>query len=114
MGSRSTRVTQPDAVVLHCSAVLFDKLNAVQNFTSGLLHFAELVHVVPEFGLGNNCVGCEDDHAIGFRVGVVVSRSLAADDLELFHYTSDSHDYSVTAVRSKAIVLESRRAVTNP
>ena len=91
VGTRSTVITQPDAVVLDDPVVLFNKLNAVDNFTSGLLHLTELMHVVPELGLGNHRVGCKDDHAVGFWVGVFGGGSLAANHMILIHKSSDRH-----------------------
>ena len=91
VSSRTGIVTQPDSVVFDSVGVLFDQFNAVQNFTCGLLHLTELVHVVPELGFSNNTIWCEDDHAISLRVGVFLGGHVAADHLELLHQTSDSH-----------------------
>jgi hypothetical protein len=85
------RVTEPDAVVLHDASVLFLNFHAVENFTGRLLHFAELMHVVPELRLGYHRVGSEDDHPVRLGVRVVVSGGLAAHHLIAVHNSSNSH-----------------------
>jgi hypothetical protein len=99
--SRAGRVTQPNAVVLDDAAVLLHELDAVQDFTRRLLHLAELVHVVPEFRLGDRRVGGKDDHAVGLGVGVFLVGGVAADHLVLAHQSSNSHDFWVPLVRRK-------------
>ena len=91
MGTRSRVVTKPDTVVLDDSVVLFDDLNAVQDFTGGLLHLSKLVHVIPELRLGNNSVRGEDDRSVCFWVRSIIGRGLSAHNLELFHDTGNSH-----------------------
>ena len=91
VSSRSTVVTQPDAVVLDDTVVLLDEFDAIDNFTCGLLHLTELMHVVPELGLGNHLVGGKDDHTVGLGVGVIIGGSLSADHLVLLHESGDSH-----------------------
>lgn len=93
VGSRARVVTEPDSVVLDGTGVLLNNLDAVKNLSSGLLHLTELTHEVPELGLGSNRVGSEDNHAVSFGVGVLVSSSLTADNLVLAHFSSSSHDY---------------------
>mmetsp|Transcript_18687 Transcript_18687/g.38640 ORF Transcript_18687/g.38640 Transcript_18687/m.38640 type:complete len:208 (+) Transcript_18687:127-750(+) len=89
--TRARIISQPDSVILHCSRVLFDQFDTVQDFTSSLLHLTKLVHVIPEFRFGNNGVGGENNHAVCLRVGVVVGSRVATDHLELLHHASDSH-----------------------
>ena len=72
------RVTEPDSVVLDCSAVLLDKFDAVKNFSGGLLHFAKLVHVVPELGLGDDFVAGEEADGVNFGVGLLLGGQFAA------------------------------------
>jgi len=86
------RVPKPDPVVLHDPRVLLDDLDAVQDLTRRLLHLAELVHVVPELGLGDDRIGREDDHPVRFGIRVVVGRGLPADHLVLLHHAGDRHD----------------------
>jgi hypothetical protein len=49
------------------------------------------MHVIPELRLGNNSVGCEEDHPVSLRVWGIIGGCLAAHNLKLLHYTSDSH-----------------------
>ena len=93
VGSGTRVVTEPDSVVLDSTGVLLDKLDAVKNLTSGLLHLTELTHEVPELGLGSDRVGGEDNHTVSLGVGVLVSSSLTADNLVLAHLSSSSHGY---------------------
>ncbi len=53
----------------------------IKDLTSGLLHLSHLVHEVPEAGLGHDFIWCEDLHAIGRRILVVLGWCLAADNL---------------------------------
>lgn len=91
VGAGAGVVAEPDAVVLDGAGVLLGELYAVEDLAGGLLHFAELAHEVPEFGLGHRGVGGEDDHAVGFGVGVLVGAGLAAHYLVLAHFSGDSH-----------------------
>lgn len=91
MGTRSRGITNPDAVVFDNSVVLFHNLNDIQDFTSGFLHFTELMHVIPELGLGNHRVGGEDNHPVSLRVRLVFRGGLAANHLVVLHNTGDSH-----------------------
>mmetsp|Transcript_9688 Transcript_9688/g.12000 ORF Transcript_9688/g.12000 Transcript_9688/m.12000 type:complete len:241 (-) Transcript_9688:140-862(-) len=84
MRTGATRVTQPNAVVFNDFGALFAEFNAVEDFTRGFLHFAELVHKVPELRFGNDGIGGEDDHAVGFRVGIFGGRGFSADYLVAF------------------------------
>ena len=85
VSTRPGIVTQPDAVVLDDPAVLFHKLNAVHDLTGGLLHFSELVQVVPELGLGNHWVGREHNHSVRFRIRVLFRGGVATHNLVLAH-----------------------------
>lgn len=91
VSSRSGGITEPNSVILHDSGVLFDNLNTVKNFTRGNLHLTELMHVIPELGLGNHFVGGENNHAVCFWIGVFFGGSLAADHLILTHLSGNSH-----------------------
>lgn len=88
---RSRRITKPDSVVLDDAVVLLNNLDAVKDLTGSLLHFTELVHVVPEFRLGNHLVWGEDDHSVGLRVWNLIGGSLSAHHLVLTHNSSNSH-----------------------
>jgi hypothetical protein len=66
-------------------------LNTVEDFTCGFLHFAELVHVVPELGFGNGRVWGEDNHAVGLWVWVFSGGGFTAYHLVLIHLSCDSH-----------------------
>ena len=85
VGSRTRVVTEPDSVVLDGTGVLLDKLDAVKDLTSGLLHLTELTHEVPELGLGSDRVGGEDNHTVCLGVWVLLGGSLTADHLVLTH-----------------------------
>jgi hypothetical protein len=91
MGSGTGVVTEPDAVVLDDAGVLLYDLDAVEDLSGGLLHLTELVHEVPELGLGDGGVGCEDDHAVCLGVWVLVRGGLASDHLVLVHLSCNSH-----------------------
>jgi hypothetical protein len=91
VGTGTGGVTEPDPVVLNDARVLFDDLDTVEDFTGGFLHLAELVHVVPEFGLGDGGVGCEDDHAVCLGIVVFGGSGFAADYLVLVHLSCNSH-----------------------
>ena len=91
MSPRPGGIAQPDPVILDNARILLDNFNTVENLSSGFLHLAELVHVVPEFGFGNGGVGREDDHAVCFGVGVFVGGGFAADYLVLIHLSCHSH-----------------------
>jgi len=110
VGSTAAVVAQPNAVILDDARVLLHDLDTVQDFTRSLLHFAELVHVVPELGLGNDRVRCKDDHSVSFRVRVIFRGSLAADHLILTHNSTDSHScvgkYGIAAVSENDGVSE--------
>mmetsp|Transcript_13321 Transcript_13321/g.25034 ORF Transcript_13321/g.25034 Transcript_13321/m.25034 type:complete len:100 (+) Transcript_13321:547-846(+) len=49
------------------------------------------MHVVPELGLGDDGVGREDDHSVGFRVWMILSGGFAAHHLVLTHKSGNSH-----------------------
>ena len=85
-------VPQPDAVVLDGPRVLLGELDAIEDLSGGFLHFAELTHEVPEFGFGHGGVGGEDDHAVGFGVGIFGGAGFAAHHLILTHFSGDRHD----------------------
>lgn len=91
VSSRSGGITEPNSVILHNSGVLFDNLDAVKNFTGGDLHLTELMHVIPELGLGNHFVRGENNHAISLWVRVLFGGSLSADHLILTHLSGNSH-----------------------
>eukprot|EP00553_Chaetoceros_curvisetus_P014452 CAMPEP_0204644796 /NCGR_PEP_ID=MMETSP0718-20130828/1734_1 /ASSEMBLY_ACC=CAM_ASM_000674 /TAXON_ID=230516 /ORGANISM="Chaetoceros curvisetus" /LENGTH=216 /DNA_ID=CAMNT_0051666467 /DNA_START=84 /DNA_END=734 /DNA_ORIENTATION=+ len=91
MCSGTGRVTKPDSVVLDDTRVLLKDLYTVKDLSGGLLHLTELVHVVPELGLGDDGVGCEDDHTVCLGVGVFISSGFAANNLVLVHLSCDSH-----------------------
>ena len=84
-------VTEPNPVVLDGTGVLLGEFDAIEDFSGGFLHFAELTHEVPEFGFGDGGVGGEDDHAVGFGVGVFVGAGFAAYHLVLAHFSRDCH-----------------------
>jgi len=49
MRTRPRRITEPNAVVFDDAGVLFGDFDTVEDFSGGLLHFTELMHVVPKF-----------------------------------------------------------------
>lgn len=51
------------------------------NLAVCLLHLAKLGEKVPESGLGDDIVGCEDAHAVKLRGRSVLGRQQSADDL---------------------------------
>ena len=91
MGTRTGLVTKPDSVILDDTGVLLNDFNTVEDFSSGLLHLTELVHVVPELGFSNNSVGCKDNHAVCLWVRVLISSSLTAYYLVSVHFSTNSH-----------------------
>jgi hypothetical protein len=54
-----------------------------EDLTRGLLKLVSLLEDVPETRLGSNFIGAEDTHAEDRRVGVVLGRLLATNDLVL-------------------------------
>ena len=73
----------------------------VEDFTRGFLHLAELMHVVPELGFGNDGVRCEDDHTVCLRVWVFGGGGFAAHHLELIQLSSSDSHFSITKFLSK-------------
>ena len=51
------------------------------DFTIGLFDLFKLAEEVPEAGLGNNFVGCEDAHAVELGGGLSIGGQVPADDL---------------------------------
>eukprot|EP00977_Amphora_coffeiformis_P015419 scaffold4510_cov183-Amphora_coffeaeformis.AAC.104 len=49
------------------------------------------MQVVPELGLGNHRVGCENNHSVRFRVGVLFRGGMATHNLVLAHKSCNSH-----------------------
>ena len=93
-------ITQPNSVILDKVSVLLTDLDAVNDFSSGLLHLVELMQIIPELGLGDDCIWGKDDHAVSLRVRVVRGGSLAAHHLILTHDSCNSHG-SVGKVKEK-------------
>ena len=91
MSSGTGGITKPDSVILDAGNVFLGQFDTVEDFSGGFFHFAELVHVVPEFGASDDRVGCEDDHAVGFWVWVFFGAGFAADYLVLIHCSCHSH-----------------------
>ena len=81
--ARARRVAKPDTVVVDNASIFFFDLDAIQDFTRCLLHLAELVHVIPELGLCNHRIRCEDDHSVRFGIGVVLGGGFSAHHLVL-------------------------------
>jgi hypothetical protein len=98
VSTTSRGVTKPDSVILDNARILLNNFDNIQDLTSSLLHLVKLMKVIPKFGLGDDLVGGEDDHPVGFRVGVINGGSLAADHLILAHESSNSHS-EVTKTR---------------
>lgn len=84
-------VTEPNTVILDGAGVFLGEFDTVEDLAGGFLHLAELTHEVPEFGFGRGGVGGEDDHAVGFGVGVFVGGGFAAYHLVLAHLSGDGH-----------------------
>jgi hypothetical protein len=57
----------------------------VQNFTSGLLHLAHLVHEVPESGLSSDLIAGKQLHSVCRGVGISGGGGLSADHLVKLH-----------------------------
>ena len=91
MSTGAGHVTDPDSVIVDNAGVFLRDLYTVEDFSSGLLHLAELVHEVPELGFSDYGAGCKDDHAVGFGVWVFFRGCLAAYHLVLVHLSADSH-----------------------
>lgn len=108
VGTRTGGITKPDTVVLDNSVILFNNLHNVQDFTRGLLHLSELMHVIPELGLGDDCVGGKDDHPVSFRVWDISSRGLAAHNLKLLHNSGDSHSKLIDKLTKEENRLRNR------
>ena len=90
--ARARRITQPNAVILDRAHVLFEELDAIEDFARRLFHLAKLVHVIPELGFSNDLVGSEDDHSVSFGVGMILCGGLATDHLETTQLSSgDCH-----------------------
>ena len=74
-------VTDPDTEVLNLErSLLVDDVQR-HNLAVGLLHFSQLHEEVPEAGLGDHGVGCEDTHAVQFGGRVGIRWQVAPDDL---------------------------------
>mmetsp|Transcript_25809 Transcript_25809/g.38647 ORF Transcript_25809/g.38647 Transcript_25809/m.38647 type:complete len:202 (+) Transcript_25809:220-825(+) len=111
MRPRAGGVTEPNTIVFDNACVLLDDFDTVEDFASGLFHLAELVHVVPEFGFGDYGVGCEDDHAVCFGVGVFVGSGFTADYLILTHFACYSHFWGITCFLSLLMMLTLSAAI---
>lgn len=103
VSARSRRVSQPNAIVLDRTAVLLHNLYTVKDFTSGLLHLSELMHVIPELGLCDDRVWGKDDHSVSLWVGVLLIGGFSAHHLVLTHDSGDSHS---KGVRKRSMVRE--------
>ncbi len=79
--ARTGVVADPDTEVLDLLWLLLLDLVQTDNFSIGLLDFAEFGEEVPESGLGYDIVGGEDAHAIEFGGRVAVGWQMAANDL---------------------------------
>lgn len=79
--TRTRIVTQPDAEILDLLGRALVLALDRDNLTGCLLEFAQLAEEIPEAGLGDNVVGCEDDHLEQRRVLLLFRWQLAADDL---------------------------------
>lgn len=79
--TRSGVVSDPDAEVLDAEGVLLGDLVQADDLTVGLLDLLQLGQEVPEAGLGNDLIGCENSHAVqlGGRVGL--AGQMAPNDL---------------------------------
>jgi len=87
VGTRARVVSDPDTEVLDLERVLLVDLVQAHDLTVGLLDLAELGQEVPETGLGNNIVRCEDAHAVELRARVRIGRQVASDDLVFLQAT---------------------------
>jgi hypothetical protein len=87
VSARARVVTNPDAKILDLErALLMDDIEG-HNLASGFLDFSQLLEEIPESGLGNDGVGCENTHAVEFGGWVVVSWQMAANDLVFLETT---------------------------
>jgi hypothetical protein len=78
-------VTKPDAVHLKDVSVLLHDLIDSNNFSCGLLHLSILVHEIPVARACVHRITSKQLHAEDLRVRFRISRSLAAENLELTH-----------------------------
>eukprot|EP00956_Cyclotella_meneghiniana_P032678 scaffold90767_cov63-Cyclotella_meneghiniana.AAC.2 len=92
MSARPAIVSKPNTVILNGTRILLGQFHAIEDLSRRLFHFTKLTHKVPEFGFGRGGVGCEDDHAVGFGVGIFGRAGLAAYYLILTHFSGDRHD----------------------
>lgn len=79
--SRARIITQPDAEVLDLQRRLLVLALDGDNLASCLLEFAQLTQEIPETGLGDDVVWCEDDHLEEGRIRLLLGRQFATDDL---------------------------------
>mmetsp|Transcript_120564 Transcript_120564/g.346377 ORF Transcript_120564/g.346377 Transcript_120564/m.346377 type:complete len:221 (-) Transcript_120564:7-669(-) len=78
-------VAQPNAVVLHLGRALVEELVNGEQLTPALLGLVQLLHEVPEPGLGQDLVLREQAHPVDLRDGVLRCGGRPADDLVLVH-----------------------------
>lgn len=80
-------VTDPDTEVLDLGRSLLVDLVDGDNLTSGLLDSSQLGEEVPETGLSNNRVWCEDSHTVELWLWLLLSWQVTANDLILVETT---------------------------
>ena len=73
------------AVLAHATQPNATHLDDVKNLPRSLLHFAHLVHQVPELGSGGDLVRRENLHSVNRWVGLLIRGGLAPHNLILAH-----------------------------
>ena len=91
VGAGAGVVADPDTEVLDFEgAFLVDNIQRY-DLAIGLLHLAQLHQEIPEAGLGDHSVGCEDAHSVEFGGWVRVGGQVAPDNLVFLEATCESH-----------------------
>ena len=80
-------ISEPDAEVLDLERTFLMNLVQGDHFAGGLLQLAEFGQKVPEAGLGDHGVGCEDAHAVELGGRICFGRQAAAYHLVLLEAT---------------------------
>lgn len=85
--TRARVVADPDTEVLDLErALLMDDIER-HNLAGRFLDLSQFLEEIPESGLGDHGVGCENTHAVEFGGWVVVSWQMAANDLVFLETT---------------------------
>lgn len=82
-GDGTGEVSENDSVVLEMSGVLLKDLTGGHDLSLNLSDLVLSLHVIPEFGSGENGVGGEHTHSVKFGLGVLLGRVSSSHDEEL-------------------------------